>query len=78
MKIEEISLVRKKMRVNPELSTKINSKTLNKEFKDTSYRFTMKNGKMTLIKNTYISDKDKFNDDENEILNRIKDKVMNE
>ena len=32
------------MRVNPELSTKINSKTLNKEFKDTSYRFTMKNG----------------------------------
>ena len=33
---------------------------------------------MTLIKNTYISVKDKFNDDENEILNRIKDKVMNE
>ena len=30
MKVEEISLVRKIMRVNPELSTKINSKTLNK------------------------------------------------
>ncbi len=77
MKCEEITLVRKIMRINPELSTRINSKTLNKDFKDSGYRFTMRNGTMTLIKNTYKSVKDKLNDNENELINRIKNSVMN-
>ena len=76
MKCEEITLVRKIMRINPELSTRINSKSLNKEFKDIIYKFTMINGTMKLIKNTYKLVKDKLNDNENELINRIKNKAL--
>lgn len=68
---DEIALSRKIMRINDELTSKIDIKLMNKKVKESGYRFTTRNGKIVLVKNSYVSDKNKISEEESEILNRV-------
>lgn len=70
----EITLVRKIMRINDELASKTDIKLLNKKVKESVYRFTTKNGKIVLVKNSYVSVKNKISEKENEVLKYVKNK----
>ena len=50
VKCSEITFVRKLMRINSELTSKIDIKLMNKKVKESGYRFTTRNEKIVLVK----------------------------
>ena len=77
VKCDEIVLVRKLMRINGELTSKIDIKLMNKKVKESGYRFTTRNEKIVLVKNSYVSAKNKISEEESEILKNVKNLTNN-